>query len=106
MCPELTWSSSSEVREVQGRLRSPPRSVSPHRHMSPTLSGSPGHLDSALQAVQATIERRQQREQVVTTVHGSPEPQILTFMELFTTCPGAGGGGGAGGQVSIEPASD
>lgn len=74
--------------------------------MSPTLSGSPVGLDSALQAVQAAIERRQQREQVVTRSTGSEEPQILTFMELFTTCPGVGVGGGAGGQVSMEPARD
>lgn len=111
MSPELPWSSSSEVREVQGRLRSPPRSVSPHRHTSPTLSSSPVGLDSALQAVQAAIERRQQREQVC---DHSPQGH-----QSYKSCPAGaplqnfsqpdlvqGRGGGVGGQVSTEPAAE
>lgn len=111
MSPELPWSSSSEVREVQGRLRSPPRSVSPHRHTSPTLSSSPVGLDSALQAVQAAIERRQQREQVC---DHSPQGH-----QSYKSCPAGaplqnfsqpdlvqGRGGGVGGQVSTEPVAE
>lgn len=64
MCPEMAWSSSIEIREAQTRLRSPPRSLSPHQRMSPTRASSPTNLHPALQAVQAAIERWQQREQV------------------------------------------
>lgn len=64
VCPELAWSSSTEAREVQGQLRSPPRSVSPPQRLSPTRTGSPTNLDPTLQAVQATIKRWRQREQV------------------------------------------
>lgn len=64
VCLELAWSSSIEAREAQGRLRSPPRSVSPHQRSSPTRTSSPTNLDPALQAVQAAIERRRLQEQV------------------------------------------
>lgn len=61
--PELAWSSSTEVREVQTQLKSPPRSLSPHQRMSPTRTSSPANLHPALQAVQSAMERRQQWEQ-------------------------------------------
>lgn len=115
---DLTWGSSSEVREVQGRLRSPPRAVSPHRHVSPTRTSSPASLDPALQAVQAAIERRQQREQVC---GHSPQGH-----QSHRSCPAGmplwnfpqpalagrglpwsrGQGRGVGGQVSMESAPE
>lgn len=75
----LAWSSSTEVREVQTRLRSPPRSLSPHQRMSPTRTSSPTDLHPALQAVQSAMERRQQWEQV-----GDHSPQ---GHQSYKSCP-------------------
>lgn len=105
MCPELAWSSSIEVKEAQARLRSPPRSVSPHQHMSPTRTSSPTSLHPALQAVQTAIERRLQQEQVGDHSsqgqhsHKSCTARVASFMEFSTACPG-----GTGSQVSMGPA--
>ncbi|XP_013013147.1 ciliary rootlet coiled-coil protein 2 isoform X7 [Cavia porcellus] len=55
--PEQPRSVSTNGKEVQGQQRSPHHSLSPPRACSPTS------LDPTLQAVQAAMERRQQREQ-------------------------------------------
>lgn len=55
-CPELVWSSGTEVEEKQGPRTSPPFTASRAR--------SPAAQDPALQAVQTALKRRQQQEQV------------------------------------------
>ncbi|KAM5271076.1 ciliary rootlet coiled-coil protein 2 isoform 2-T2 [Hipposideros larvatus] len=57
-CPELVWSSGTEVEEEkQGPRTSPPFAASRAR--------SPAAQDPALRAVQTALERRQQQEQVL-----------------------------------------
>lgn len=63
-CLELVWSSSMEGEEAQDRLRSPPRTASPHRGVSPPRTRSPAASDPALRAVQAAIQRWRLKEQV------------------------------------------
>ncbi|XP_008593083.1 PREDICTED: putative ciliary rootlet coiled-coil protein-like 3 protein [Galeopterus variegatus] len=78
VCPELVWSSSSEGKEAQTCLKSPPRATSLHQGLSPPWARSPDALDPAMQAVWAAIERRQQREQGLTP----PNPQQELHLQL------------------------
>ncbi|XP_052606309.1 ciliary rootlet coiled-coil protein 2 isoform X3 [Peromyscus californicus insignis] len=84
VCPELTRSSSGEVRELPGQLRSPPRSLSPHWHLSPTRTSPPASLDPALQAVKAAIERRQQREQELHLRLESSQEEVARLREQLS----------------------
>lgn len=63
-CLELVWSSSMEGEKTQDRLRSPPRTASPYRGVSPPRTRSLAASDPALRAVQAAIQRWRLKEQV------------------------------------------
>uniref|UniRef100_H0Y2K2 Ciliary rootlet coiled-coil, rootletin family member 2 n=1 Tax=Otolemur garnettii TaxID=30611 RepID=H0Y2K2_OTOGA len=60
---ELARSSSTEGEEPQNPWRSPPRTMSPAKEVSPPRAHPRATLDPTLQSVQAAIKRRQQREQ-------------------------------------------
>ncbi|XP_053453751.1 ciliary rootlet coiled-coil protein 2 isoform X2 [Nycticebus coucang] len=60
---ELAWSSSTEGEEPQSPWRSPPRTTSSPKEVSPSWAHPSATLDPTMQSVRAAIKRRQQREQ-------------------------------------------
>ncbi|XP_023577969.1 putative ciliary rootlet coiled-coil protein 2 isoform X2 [Octodon degus] len=78
--PEWLRRSSTEGEEVRGQQRSP------HHGLSPPRACTPADLDPALQAVQAFMERRQQREQELVLQLASSRAVAAGLREQLSTC--------------------